>query len=352
LRAQNAIVGVSSGKFPLDRRVLSGQQRRSERKLASVQAREQRMNLTLLKHAGDAPSAHPARLPAHADAAPLARILLGHEPEAMRNGAAVGIVVAIGGNLLLRRGGVLAEVASESAMLLEEAAHYSVQCLGQAHGFSVLFGAAVSGLGGQQAGSRRIHSEWIGRGDSLLQPLIELYRRCRFEPEGKLDDRGAVAGFLYGLRLRQQSAETRLTRCPGRTMAHKRDVFGRLARVAAMLDAPAGSPADLATLAALANYSPTHFLRLFAAVHGASPHDYQVQVRLRKAHHLVLNSRHAIRDIAESVGFESRSTFNRLFRRAFGRSAADLREQPLRWLRQVQTTNRPLPTGFATGLKA
>lgn len=305
------------------------------------------MNLSLLRPNDYSPAGQP-RGPAHQ----LARIQHGQHPEVTRGWSPASVIVAIGGSLLLQRGAVQAELVSDSAMVLEDGAIYSIQPLGSALCFSVtLAGASPTSAGTRAGTASRLHSEWIAADEPVLKPLLELYRRCRNEPEGRFDDQGAVAGFLYGLRQRQHAADERLARCPGRTLAHKRDVLGRLAKVAAMLDAPAGSPADLATLAALANYSPTHFLRLFAAVHGASPHDYQVSIRLRKAHRLVLHSPLAIRDIAERVGFESRSTFNRLFRRAFGCSAAELRELKMRPRPFHLAPNAHRPVGNGLGWK-
>lgn len=306
------------------------------------------MNLTLLKHAESTTFNHPAQFQERAGNGNVAQILSGRGQELSRGWSPTSLILAIGGSVQLRRGRIQAELAPDSAMLLDDGAQYSLYCQGNAQCFILMFGSAVL-TGGRPASAsgRRLLSETIGAGDLLLQPLIALHRRCRFEPEGRVDDQGSVAGFLYGLRQRQLAFEARLARCPGRTLGHKRDVLARLSRVAAMLDAPGGVPADLSTLAELANYSPTHFLRLYTAVYGASPHDYQVRVRLEKAHRLVLRTSLAVRDIAEAVGFDSRSTFNRLFRRAYGQSAANLREQPLLGQRRSAPASMPQSAGVA-----
>ncbi len=289
------------------------------------------MHLTLHKHAEGSAFTHPLQFQECVGNGNLVQILNGRGQELQRGWSPTSLILAVGGTVLVRRGRVHAELAADSALLVEDGAQYSVLCQGHALCFILMFGNTVLATRGASSASngRRLLSAAIAAGDTLLHPLIALYRRCRFEPEGRMDDHGAAAGFLYGVRQRQLKAEAQLARCPGRTLAHKRDVLARLSRVAAMLDAPGGAPADLATLAELANYSPTHFLRLYTAVYGASPHDYQVQVRLDKAHRLVLRTSLAVRDIAEAVGFDSRSTFNRLFRRAYGQSAADLRDCPL-----------------------
>ncbi len=306
------------------------------------------MHLTLRKQNEGSVFSHPLQFHECVGNGNLAQILSGRGPELHRGWSPTSLVLAVGDTVLVRRGRVQSALAPDSALLLEDGAQYTVLCQGNAQGFVLMFGNDVLATRGASSASngRRLLSEAIPAGDSLLQPLIALYRRCRFETEGRMDDHGAAAGFLYGLRQRQLKAEARLARCPGRTQAHKRDVLARLSRVAAMLDAPGGAPADLATLAELANYSPTHFLRLYTAVYGASPHDYQVQVRLERAHRLVVRTSLAVRDIAEAVGFDSRSTFNRLFRRAYGQSAADLRERPL------VSHHRPAPAIVPKGVGA
>ena len=294
------------------------------------------MLLSLLKTSEGTAFTHPNQFQDRYQGGHLVQLHHGRGQELSRGWSPSTIVLAVGAPIQLRRGGVCADLPADSAMVLEEGAQYSLGCPSPAQCFSLML-ARPAATASQAWLGRRLLPEWIPADDPSLAPLLLLNRRCRSTPAGRLDDQGLVSHFLHGLRQRQLQIETRLQRCPGRTLAHKRDVLGRLARVAALLDAPGGNPADLCTMAELANYSPTHFLRLFAGVYGASPHDYQVQVRLQKAHRLLLDTQLAVRDIAETVGFDSRSTFNRLFRRAYGRSAAELRD------RQQGQTASPQP---------
>lgn len=298
------------------------------------------MLLTLLKTTEGSSFTHPSQFQDRYQGGHLVQLHHGRGQELSRGWSPSTIVLAVAAPVTLRRAGITSELPADSAMVLEEGAQYSLGCQAPGQCFSLMLArpAAV----GAAAQGRRLIPEWIAAGDPALNPLQALHRRCRGTTPGRIDDQGLVSHLLHALRQRQLQAETRLQRCPGRTIGHKRDVLGRLARVAAMLDAPGGTPADLCTMAELANYSPTHFLRLFAGVYGASPHDYQVQVRLDKAHQLLLDTDLAVRDIAESVGFDSRSTFNRLFRRAFGRSAAELRDR-------AQHLSRPRPLQALAG---
>jgi len=288
------------------------------------------MDLVLVKqsHAASPSFAHPGHFNERYHGLSLAVISNPRGQEAPRAWCPPSLVMALGGPVLLRRGAVHSQIPADGFMVLEEGAQYSVLSQGSASVLTVMLGTdALNAGAGHQAPKRRLLPTHIGPSDPIAGNLQALSRRCRFEPEGLIDDQGALHNSLSELWTRQRANGHLMARCPGRTLAHQRDVLMRLSRVASLLDAPGGAPADLATLAELASYSPTHFLRLFSAVYGASPHDYQVNVRLAKARRMVAETGLAVRDIAEAVGFDSRSTFNRLFRRAFGTSAADLRQR-------------------------
>jgi AraC-like DNA-binding protein len=94
----------------------------------------------------------------------------------------------------------------------------------------------------------------------------------------------------------------------------------RRAVAAAMsIDERAHEPLDLDTLAREAGLSPFHFLRLFAAVVGATPHQYVVRARLRRAARiLAADEARSVTDVALEVGFGDISNFTRTFHRAAG----------------------------------
>jgi AraC-like DNA-binding protein len=99
----------------------------------------------------------------------------------------------------------------------------------------------------------------------------------------------------------------------------------RAVEAALWLDAHAHEPVDLCATAAQAALSPFHFLRLFAKVVGATPHQYLVRSRLRRAARLLADPQRSITDIALDVGFGDLSNFVRTFRRAAGVSPRGFR---------------------------
>ena len=91
---------------------------------------------------------------------------------------------------------------------------------------------------------------------------------------------------------------------------------------------------DLNDAAAQAGVSPFHFLRLFAAVLGVTPHQYLVRLRLRHAARLLTDDDRDVTDIAYDVGFNDLSNFVRSFHRAAGASPLKFR-QASRGMRKI-----------------
>jgi len=100
----------------------------------------------------------------------------------------------------------------------------------------------------------------------------------------------------------------------------------RVIDAALWLDDHAEQPIDLAAAAAVAGLSPFHFLRLFAAVLGVTPHQYLIRCRLRHAARLLADHDRSVTDVALDVGFADLSNFVRTFHRAAGVSPRAFRK--------------------------
>lgn len=92
----------------------------------------------------------------------------------------------------------------------------------------------------------------------------------------------------------------------------------RAVRTALWLDAHAHEALDLDAAAREAGLSPYHFLRVFGAALGVTPHQYLVRARLRRAAGLLADDGRSITDVALDVGFGDVSNFVRTFGRAAG----------------------------------
>jgi AraC-like DNA-binding protein len=99
----------------------------------------------------------------------------------------------------------------------------------------------------------------------------------------------------------------------------------RAVEVALWIDAHSHREIDLEQAARQADISLFHFLRLFAGVLGATPHQYLVRSRLRHAARLLVDQDRSITDVAYDVGFGDLSNFVRTFHRAAGVSPLKFR---------------------------
>jgi AraC-like DNA-binding protein len=100
----------------------------------------------------------------------------------------------------------------------------------------------------------------------------------------------------------------------------------RAVDTALWIDANAHEPIDLALAAAHAGSSPYHFLRIFRAALGVTPHQYLVRCRLRRAAALLAEEERSITDVAYDAGFADLSNFVRTFHRAAGVSPRAFRK--------------------------
>jgi AraC-like DNA-binding protein len=73
--------------------------------------------------------------------------------------------------------------------------------------------------------------------------------------------------------------------------------------------------------------SQYHFIRLFSAVFGLTPHRYRVVNQLEKAKRELLQSKKAITNIAFDCGFSSLGTFSLMFKNYVGATPKRYRNQ-------------------------
>lgn len=74
---------------------------------------------------------------------------------------------------------------------------------------------------------------------------------------------------------------------------------------------------------------PNYFSKLFKVTCGENFNDYVTRIRLEKAVNLMANSKLAIAEIAEVVGYDSAAYFSNVFRKVYGMSPSKYRDQLL-----------------------
>ena len=83
---------------------------------------------------------------------------------------------------------------------------------------------------------------------------------------------------------------------------------------------------SLDAVAKAAGASVFHFCKVFHKVTGLKFTDYVARVRLEDARTQLLNPNRRISEVAYDVGFQSLTQFNRLFKRVFGQSPTEFRQ--------------------------
>ena len=97
----------------------------------------------------------------------------------------------------------------------------------------------------------------------------------------------------------------------------------RLNRVLVHIQDNIERPLSLAPLAAVANFSPFHFHRIFSAYMGESLHEHIRRVRLEKAAQKLAFSAGPITEIALAAGYETPAAFTKAFKRFFGKNPTE-----------------------------
>lgn len=164
--------------------------------------------------------------------------------------------------------------------------------------------------------------EQLGTQDTALASLIGLAAQEANDggPAGKLYADSlclaVVSRFIHvGRRDTDSSLQARESALPPQ----------RLRRVLDKIETEFTRNLSLDELALESGYSRAHFLRMFRAATGKTPHRYLQDFRLDRARVQLSAGGASLVDIAAMVGFSSHSHFTRLFRQAYGTTPADFR---------------------------
>ena len=171
--------------------------------------------------------------------------------------------------------------------------------------------------------------ETIGGGADIWQvgcapPLPELMvlgELAQAAADGRSDVGLDEAGQLFASRFVEVVSGRARALAPASARDRRRAV-----ETALWIDAHSYRSLDLEDAAGHAGTSPFHFLRLFSAVLGVTPHQYLVRSRLRHAARLLAGDGPSITEIAYDVGFGDLSNFVRTFHRAASVSPRRFRE--------------------------
>jgi YesN/AraC family two-component response regulator len=87
-----------------------------------------------------------------------------------------------------------------------------------------------------------------------------------------------------------------------------------------------GDPVDLDEIARAMHVSTFYFCKMFKKATGLTFTDYLGRVRVEKAKNLLLNPHLRVSEIAYTMGFQSLTHFNRIFRKITGEAPTAFRD--------------------------
>lgn len=171
-----------------------------------------------------------------------------------------------------------------------------------------------------------------GRGCMSLRDLriaIRLWRNGR--DAAVRGDRGdaaaqALPSMLAHLCALQRELDGGISRCPGRSVRRKRQVFGRLQRARLFLDGHRNRVVRLTELAELTSFSSWYLSKTFHEIYEESPQAASVRLRLEHACDLLSSTDYSISEIGAACGFDNSCSFARAFRARFLSTATAYRE--------------------------
>ena len=104
-------------------------------------------------------------------------------------------------------------------------------------------------------------------------------------------------------------------------------------------------PLSITAIARASGLTPFHFIRLFKAMFGETPHQYRSRAQVEKAKHLLVLTNLPITDVCMAVGYSSLGSFSALFSRRVGMSPSEFQRR----YRQGSAPERQLPASLIPG---
>ncbi len=105
------------------------------------------------------------------------------------------------------------------------------------------------------------------------------------------------------------------------------ELLGRLCRTRDMLRDWEDEAVSIKSIARNSGFTHFHFIRLFKAVFGETPHQYRSRAQIEKAKDLLVRADLSITDVCMAVGFSSLGSFSALFSRRAGISPSEFQRR-------------------------
>ena len=103
--------------------------------------------------------------------------------------------------------------------------------------------------------------------------------------------------------------------------------FRRLCQARQLLAEVSDETIPIKDVAHQAGISPFHFIRRFAALFGATPHQFRIRSRVDRAKILLATGQRSVTEVCMEVGFSSLGSFSALFTRRVGMTPTGYRRR-------------------------
>jgi len=168
----------------------------------------------------------------------------------------------------------------------------------------------------------RIHAD-----DHLHQTilsLIELGASCSSFASLQADM--TIRNLFEETLLKNQDAYKRSQNIQAVKSSTRLEIFKRVASAKDWMEQHYQTDISLEDISSTAAMNSQHFLRMFKQVYMITPHQYLIDLKLKKAKELLETTRIPISNVCQTIGFESVFSFSVLFKNRFGTAPSYFRK--------------------------
>ncbi|HMV09443.1 MAG TPA: AraC family transcriptional regulator [Cyclobacteriaceae bacterium] len=171
-------------------------------------------------------------------------------------------------------------------------------------------------------------SEKLYHHNSLVTPVLHQIKHLSQQVKAN-HERITESLFLLLQRLYENQFSTNLEiesvqKCKASTKA---EIFERLTRAKDFIYSAYNTDITLAEIAEIACLNQFYFLRQFRKLYKTTPHQFLTQRRMQVAAELLKQSKKNVVEICGDVGFSDIASFSKLFKRTFGLTPLQYRQQ-------------------------
>jgi AraC family transcriptional regulator len=131
--------------------------------------------------------------------------------------------------------------------------------------------------------------------------------------------------LLLHMEALQDACRAQMRRCPGSSLARKRQVFERMQRARLFMEGNCNRMVRITELAERTQFSVWYFSKVFHRLYDEGPLAASARMRLEHAANLLATTVLTIGEVSVACGFDNNCSFARSFRAHYGMTASDYR---------------------------